>query len=170
MTFTDNQTWFTILLVIHVFFAIAGIGPSFAFAVMGPMAAKNPEGALWIVRAMSKVENATVKPVAWTIQWISGTLLIFNRSAIRSNFWKEEWLVIAIVLYAIILVISILNEKDLHAMIAHMEAGTAGTREFGASAKRTAMFGQIMTLFTVVIIILMVWKPLSQCVGTVLRC
>lgn len=170
MTFTDSQTWFTVLLVIHVFGAIAGIGPSFAFAVLGPMASKNPEGALWIARAMVKVENATVKPVAWTLQWITGVLLIFNRSSIRSNFFKEEWLVISIVLYVMILVLSVLNEKALHGMIGHMEAGTAGTPEFGAMAKRAATFGQVMTLFTVTIIILMVWKPLSECAGPLLRC
>lgn len=170
MTFTDNQTWFTILLVIHVFFAIVGIGPSFAFAVMGPMAAKNPEGALWIVRAMEKIEKALVAPTGWFVQWVSGVLLIFNRSSIRGNFWQEEWLIISIVLYAAVVVLSVLNYRATHTMIEMMESGRAGTPAFGGVAKKTATFGQIMTLFVVVIAVLMIWKPLSECAGPLLRC
>jgi uncharacterized membrane protein len=170
MEFTNNQTWFTVLLVIHVFFAIAGIGPSFAFAILGPFAGKNPEFALGTVRAMIKIERALVAPTGFVVQWVSGTLLIFNRSAIRDNFFKEEWLVVSVVLYAIILVLSVLNVKASHQMEHMLSSGEAGTPEFGMVAKRTATFGQTMTILTVVIAILMVWKPLSECAGPLLRC
>lgn len=170
MEFTDNQTWFTVLLIIHVFSAIAGIGPSFAFAVMGPMAAKNPEGALWITRAMVKVENATVAPAGWFLQWFSGVLLILNRSSIRSNFGKEEWLVIGIALYIVVVVMSIANHRLTGRMVEMMASGRAGTPEFGGMGKKAATYGMSMTLLLIVIVVLMVWKPLSECAGPLLRC
>ena len=169
--FTDNQTWFAILLVIHVFGAIVGIGPSFAFSVLGPMAGKEPpQGALSIIKGMDAIEKRLLIPVAYVTQPLTGALLIFNRSSIRSNFWKEEWLVAAIVLYIIITVLSVQNIKVTHEMIARMEGGTAGTPEFGALAKKAGMFGMTMTLLTVIIIILMIWKPLSECAGPLMRC
>lgn len=170
MEFTDNQTWFTILLIIHIFSAIVGLGPSFAFSVLGPFAGKNPEYALGIVRAMIRIEKIFVAPAGWVVQWLSGLLLILNRSAIRSNFFKEEWLVISIVLYAAIFVMSIVNYKATHQMEGMMVGGQAGTPEFGAVAMKTARLGQSMTLLTVVIILLMIWKPLSECAGPLLRC
>jgi hypothetical protein len=170
MSFTDNQTWFTVLLVAHVFSAIAGIGPSFAFAVLGPMAAKNPEGALWITRAMVKVENATVAPAGWFFQWFTGVLLILNRSSIRSNLSREEWLTTGIGLYIVVIAISIMNYRLTHQMVDMMASGRAGSPEFAGLGKKAAMFGMSMTLLTVIIIILMVWKPGSECAGPLLRC
>jgi len=170
MEFTDDQTWFTILLTIHVFSAIVGLGPSFAFAVLGPFASKNPEYALGIVRAMIRIENIFVAPAGWVVQWLSGLLLILNRSSIRSNFFKEEWLIVSIGLYILVIGISIVNYKATHQMEEMMASGQAGTPEFGAVAKKTATFGQSMTLMTVIIILLMVWKPLSECAGALLRC
>lgn len=171
MSFTDNQTWFTILLLLHVFGAIVGLGPTFAFAIMGPMAGKEaPPGGYVLSRAIVKIQKAQVAPVAYVLQPLTGALLIFNRSSIRDNFWKEEWLVISVVLYAIIMVVSHQQVKSLRAMIEMMEQEKAGTPEFGAAAKGTSMRGPILTVLTMIIIVLMIWKPLSECAGPLMRC
>jgi hypothetical protein len=53
MDFAFNQTWFVILLVIHTLGAIVGIGPAFAFGILGAKAEKaGPEGALALVDAL----------------------------------------------------------------------------------------------------------------------
>lgn len=170
MTFTDSQAWFTVLLVLHVFGAIAGIGPSFAFSIIGPAAGKDPPNALLYTRLLLKIEKAMVIPTAYFLQPVTGALLIFNRSAIRSNFWQEEWLVISIVAYIALLVISVIDNRILHRMVDLMEGGQAGTPEFMAIAKKPQIFGPIMSLLVVLIAILMIWKPLSECAGPLLRC
>lgn len=171
MSFTDNQTVFTILLVLHVFGAIAGIGPTFVFAILGPMAGtEKPPGGYHIMRAMLKIEKAMVIPTAYFLQPVTGLLLILSRSSLRANFWKEEWLIVSIVLYAIITWLSIPQNKDMHAMVAMMEAGQAETPEFGAKATALGKRGPIMTASTAIIAILMIWKPLSECAGGLLRC
>ena len=170
MTFTDSQVWFTVLLVLHVFGAIAGIGPSFAFSIIGPMAGKEPQNALVYVRLLLKIEKAMVIPTAYLLQPLTGALLIFSRSSIRSNFWREEWLLISIGLYIVILIISSVDNKVMHRMVDMMEAGQAESAEFGLLAKRTQALGPVLGTLTTVIAILMIWKPLSECAGPLIRC
>ncbi len=152
--------YFTILLVVHVLGAIAGLGPTFTFAVLGPMAGKaRPGGGLAILEAMDTIVWKIVTPVALVAQPLTGVLLIFETDR-DNNFFQQEWLVVSIVAYAIILYLSYFQSNPaLRKMISMAKAGRAGTPEFGALAKRSAVRGPIMTMLLALIIVLMVWKP-----------
>ncbi|HVF12214.1 MAG TPA: hypothetical protein VNA87_03925, partial [Actinomycetota bacterium] len=69
---------FKIVLLIHIAGAIIGIGPTFAFGVMGALSGKvGGSQALGIVEAMVQIERKLVTPVATVTQPVSGVLLIF---------------------------------------------------------------------------------------------
>ena len=171
MHFVGNTTWFAVLLVIHVFGAIAGIGPSFAFAVMGPLAGKlGGPPALGVLEAMHAVESKIVLPTALVLQWLTGVGLIFNRG-LNHDFFNghHAWLLWAILLYISIVTISLtVNTPTLKKMIAMAKSGPPG-EEFQRLAARAAKAGPLLTVMTVAIVVLMIWKPGSGC-GPLYRC
>lgn len=153
------STYQKILLVVHIGGAIIGIGPTFAFGVLGKMSGEVGPGGVHILEAMVKVSKVLVTPVALVTQPLSGTLLIFE-SGYNRVFWSQEWLITAIVLYAGILFVSYVIDNPIIAkVVAMMKSGSAGTPEFQALVKRTSINGALMGTAATIIIFLMVWKP-----------
>ena len=155
----DNNPLVAILLLIHVAGAIIGFGPTFTFAILGPMAGKaGPQGGLALLEAMHAIERKLTVPVAMGFQPLSGLALIFV-SGYNVNFFSHYWLWIALVIYAIAFYLAIvLQNGRLERLIAIGKAGPP-TAEFIATAKKVAQTGPIIIAMLVVIIILMVTKP-----------
>lgn len=154
------MSYFEFLLLVHVGGAIIGFGPTFAFAVLGPTAKKNPgPGGLAIMEGMLAITNRLVLPVAIVIQPLTGVLLIFE-AGYSSTFWSQDWLVGSIVLYAVAFYVSVLVQRpSLDSMIAFAKEGQAQSESFQSLAKRTATMGPILALLLVAIIIMMMLKP-----------
>lgn len=77
MDFVGNQAWFAALLVIHTLGAIIGIGPAFAFGILGAKAEKaGPEGAKALIGAMRTIEMGMLAPTVRFLQWTTGVGLI----------------------------------------------------------------------------------------------
>ena len=155
----DTSVLVAILLLIHVAGAIIGFGPTFTFAILGPMAGKaGPQGGLALLEAMHAIERKLTVPVAMGFQPLSGLALIFA-SGYNVNFFSHYWLWIALIIYAIAFYLAIvLQNGRLERMIAIGKAGPP-TPEFIATAKKVAQTGPIITAMLVAIIILMVTKP-----------
>ena len=164
MDFAFNQTWFVILLVIHTLGAIVGIGPAFAFGILGAKAEKaGPEGALALIDALHTIETGMLGPTVRFVQWTTGVGLIFNRG-FNNNFFSSSraWLIVSIAIYAILLVLGEAvyapNTRRLY------EAAKAGdAAEVERQSKIAKKLGPIAPLLTIAIIVLMVWKPGSGC-------
>ena len=172
-TFVGNQTWFTFLLLIHVSGAIVGLGPTFAFSIIGPAIGKQeqPAGSMALMEIMEKIERGMVLPILLTTQLASGILLIFNRG-LNHNFFSSHraWLVAGIGVYIVAMVISMgVNSPALAKMIKMAKAGQAQTPEFGKLVKTSQAFGPILTVLALAIMILMIWKPGGGC-GPLIRC
>jgi hypothetical protein len=172
-TFVFNDTWFTFLLLIHVSGAIIGLGPTFAFSIIGPAIGKqeHPAGSMALMEIMEKMERGLIFPILLTTQLASGILLIFNRG-LNHNFFSSSraWLVAGIGVYIVAMAISLgINTPALVNMIKMAKGGQAGTPEFGKLVKRSQMFGPILTVLGLAIIILMIWKPGGHC-GPLIRC
>jgi hypothetical protein len=172
LAFVGNNTWFSVLLVIHVMGAIIGLGPSFTFSIIGPAAGKqeSPAAALALMEIMEKIERALVLPILLVVQLGSGILLIFNRG-LNVGFFSSHraWLVAGIGVYIVAMAISLgINTPGLVKMIAKAKAGQID-EEFGKLAKRAQTFGPILTVLGLAIMVLMIWKPGSSC-GPLLRC
>lgn len=153
------STYGKILLLVHIGGAIVGIGPTFAFGVLGKMSGEVGPGGVHILEGMVKVGNVLVRPVALVTQPLSGALLIFE-SGYNKVFWDQEWLYTAIVLYAALLFVAyVIDNPIVTKVVAMMKAGQAGTPEFQALVKRTTINGSFMGVVTTIIIFLMIWKP-----------
>lgn len=154
------MSYFAILLLIHVAGAIIGFGPTFAFAVLGPLSEKlGGPSALGIMKGMVAIQKRLVYPVAFVTQPLSGVLLIFE-SGRNEGFFSHEWLWISILLYATLLYIALFQQAPAqHKMIELAESGEAETPAFEALAKKTKTMGPVLTLATTVIVFLMILKP-----------
>jgi uncharacterized membrane protein len=153
------MSYFEILLLIHVGTAIAGFGPTFAFAVLGPLAGKTggPQ-AVGMLKGIVKIEKTLVVP-AIVIQLVSGVLLIAE-AGWDSDFFSHYWLWIAIVLFLTAVYLALrVSTPSVEKMIELGESGQAGSPEFAAYAKKAATVGPILNVMLLVIIFLMVVKP-----------
>lgn len=160
--FVGNTTWFAILISVHVLGAVIGLGPTFGFAIMGPMAGKvGPEGSLALLEAMEKIERGMVLPILLTTQLLSGIGLIFNLGFNHGFFsGRHAWLVAGIGVYIVAMTLSLTVQTPAVAKIIRMaKSGQAGTPEFGATVATTQKFGPILTVLAFTIVLLMAWKP-----------
>jgi uncharacterized membrane protein len=153
------MSYLEILLLVHILSAIAGFGPTFSFAVLGPLAAKTggPQ-ALGILKGMVKIEKTLVVP-AIVIQLVSGILLIVE-AGWDGDFFSHYWLWIAIVLFLTAAFLALrVSMPATEKMIELGEAGRAESPEFAAQAKKAATVGPFLNVLLLVIIFLMVVKP-----------
>lgn len=155
----DTSLLIAVLLLIHVAGAIIGFGPTFTFAILGPMAGKaGPQGGLALLEAMEAIEKKLVVPVAMVFQPLSGLALIFL-SDYNVKFFSHYWLWVGIILYAIAFYLGIFGQnKRLARMIELAKAGPP-TPEFIATGKKVGQMAPILTVLIVVVIVLMVTKP-----------
>ena len=170
MHFVGSAPWFAVLITIHILGAIVGIGPSFAFGIVGMVSAKAPEGATLSLLKVSRGLEHLLVPVVRFTQWPSGVLLIFNRGLNHGFFaWRHGWLIAAILMYIVIFTLGeVFNGPTLKRMIALAESG-APKAEIDAAGALLTKIGPIYPIFTVAIAVLMILKPGSGC-GQLLRC
>ena len=149
----------SILLLIHVGGAIIGFGPSFTFALLGPMAAKaGPNGGVTLLEAMVAIEKRLILPVAMVTQPLSGLALIFV-AGYSTAFFSHTWLWVALLLYAAGFYLAILVQTPRIEKMIHLAKAGPPTPEFGALGKNTAQLGPVITVILTAIIVLMVTKP-----------
>lgn len=152
----------TILLVIHVVGAIAGIGPTFAFGIIGPNAGKaGPSGGAVLLSTLLDIEKKIVTPVALFTQPLTGALLIFE-TGFNDGFFGREWLWIAILLFATIVYLSYLvDQPAIHRTVKWMQSDPQGPPppEIQKDISTAQRLGPLFAIMTVIIAILMVWKP-----------
>lgn len=146
------------LFVIHIGGAIVGIGPTFAFGILGKYAAA-PGYALPMLEAMLDIQKKIVTPVALFTQPISGALLIF-RTGRDANFFSFTWLWVSILLYAVVLYLSYLSSAPrLRTIVAMLKDGAPDPPELQRLISIETKLGPIFGIMTIAIIVLMIWKP-----------
>ena len=152
--------WFEFLLLVHILGALIGFGPTYGFAVLGPLSGKL-EGppALGVLKGIVAIERKLVMPVATVTQPLSGVLLIFA-SGRNENFLSHEWLWIGILLYIATYYTAVFQQTPaVERIIELAESGQAGSEEFMASVKKTQKLGPLITLALTAIVFLMITKP-----------
>ncbi len=89
---------FHLFLYLHIAAAIVAFGPTFAFAVGGAMAAREPQHANFMTRVNHVISDRIVLPLALSMA-VTGVLMVWQIPA----FGSEWWLGLAIVLYVVAL-------------------------------------------------------------------
>jgi uncharacterized membrane protein len=152
--------WVTVVLVLHVVGAIVALGFSLTYGLWG--ARGDRAGAVervFALRTISWIDRRFTTP-AYVLQAVTGFILV---SLIGWSLLKESWLEISIGIYVALTVLAITVYAPAHRrqtlLAEHLvdEAG-AGAAYTDAAAKARA-WGVVVTILTVAIVVLMVWKP-----------
>ena len=146
------------LLTLHIFGAIVGFGPTFAFPFIGALAQKPGAPIPWLLRLTETLSSRLTEVVAATVQPGTGAGLIITQ---HISPWESQnrWLLIAIILYTIaFLFATLVQARRTKTAIKMADAQQFGP-EFGGLMKKLAMGGQFLTVLLITIIILMVVKP-----------
>ena len=152
-----EQIVFKIVLLVHVFGAIAGFGPVYAYGILGPMAGRAGPNGIHYLEAVIAIEKRLTIPFAY-IQPISGVTLIFL-AGLNTDFLQHYWLWTAIILYAFAFYLALFRQTPaIERMIALAKAGPP-TPEFMSLARLVQRVGPITTVLLTLVIILMVTKP-----------
>jgi uncharacterized membrane protein len=171
-SFVGNSTWFGALISLHIAGAIIGLGPTFAFPILGALGKKaTPQGGLALVEATLALEDRIVNPILLTTQPATGVLMIFNRG-FNVHFFSVHhiWLIVGISAYLAATAIALaVVDPALRTMIRLGRSGDGDSPAFGAVAGRVDRFGPILGILALTIIAMMVWKPGSGC-GAIFRC
>ena len=155
------SAYLVILFIVHIGGAIVGIGPTYAFSILGPSVGEaGPNGGAAILRAMLKIEHKIVTPVALITQPLSGALLIFETGR-NHGFFSHTWLWVSILVYIVLMYLSFMvNTPAMERMLTYMDAPTGPPGpEIQKDIKTAQKLGPILGMMGVVIIILMIWKP-----------
>jgi uncharacterized membrane protein len=149
------------LVFLHVLGAILAFGPTFAYSVMGSMAAKEPQHANFSTRQVEAIGNRLVYPLA-VFQGITGVLIIL---AAGYGVMSRAWLVVAIVLYLFTLTYALTVQRNaVHHLIELTSSppppgATGPSPEIVATVKRIQRGGILLAAMIVIIVFLMVVKP-----------
>lgn len=148
------------LLFVHILGAIAAFGPGFALPLFGAAAGREPQHANFTVRTTYFIARRLIVPLA-LLQGITGLGLVLAESI---DLLATRWLLIAIVLYAVALYISIgLNLPNARRVIELSTTppapGSGPSPELLARVGRARQYGMIILALVVLIVGLMVLKP-----------
>jgi uncharacterized membrane protein len=165
------MSWRTLLLFLHIMFALAGFGPTFAFPFIGAAGGKEREHANFALRTTELISKRLVIPMSIGIL-VTGLILIWVAGW---NLLRSEWLLIALVLYLIALGYSGLVQNPTAARMVELTSRPPGGEASGTPppgpppggpppemlrlVKRMQRGGIFLTLLLVAIVLLMVWKP-----------
>ena len=161
-----DSTLYRVLLVVHILFAIVGIGGVMLNGVYAAVAQKRPgpEG-----RAIAEA-NLRVSTIAEYFIFgipIAGVSLVWASAKAWEFSDTWIWLSLSITACALLVVriVMVPSHRRIIALLVEAEQSTAPGQpsqltEIGRLGKRLGAAGGTLHLATVVILVLMIWKPI----------
>lgn len=149
------------LVFLHVLSAIVAFGPTFAFAIYGAQAGKEPQHANFMARANNVVSDRLVLPLVLSMP-VTGVLIIW---AAGLNVMASTWLLVAIVIYTFAVLYSLFVQRPATLRLVELTSsppppGASGpSPEIMATVAKIRRGGMILGLAVIVIVALMVLKP-----------
>lgn len=167
------MSWRVFVLFLHILAAIAAFGPSMAYGVVAVLGQKEPLHANFALRIIQRIEQRLAIPMSIVVP-ILGVILILLGDWV---FLENEWLIIAVVLYAIAFFFSIFGVDRWLGRMIELSGGQSGAPppttgehvgpgpEFLALTRKVQVGGPLLGVMVVAILLLMVWKPGACQVG-----
>lgn len=151
---------FPFVLVLHLLGAIAGIGPTFAFAHISALGRTSPVHATFAVSVVRSIQTRFTVPLA-TLTLATGVALLI---ILRYDVLQTRWLLLSIVLFVSSLLWALLvQNRDLLRVIEVASSGRSPTPEESADLqrrrRRIRYGGLYMRAAAIAILFLMVLKP-----------
>jgi uncharacterized membrane protein len=150
----------TFLLVLHVLGAIVALGFSLSYGLWVRRGeADGVQGRAFALRTVSWIDRRITTP-AFIAQVVTGLLLV---ATLDWDLLRRAWLELSLGIYVTLVVIAITvyapsfrRQREVAERIA---AGTGEETEYATVASKATVWGVIVTALTLVIVVLMVWKP-----------
>jgi uncharacterized membrane protein len=151
----------TPLLILHVLGAVVALGFSLSYGLwIGRGEVASPAERSFALRTVSWVDRRFTTP-AYVLQAVTGVLLVAVTDWARL---RQSWLEISIGLYVVLTVLAITRYAPAHrrrtALADRLAAGEPVEAEYAAAATAATRLGLLVTVLTIAIAVLMVWKPL----------
>jgi uncharacterized membrane protein len=146
---------FLIVKYIHILSAIVAVGLNISYAIWILRAQREPAHTAFALKGIKFLDDRIANP-AYGLLLLSGLLMVVLLPIPITTLW----IVIALVLYAVLLVVAITQyTPTLRNQIKLAEAGDTTSAEFRGLARRGQLLGQTLGLIVLVILAMMVFKP-----------
>ena len=146
---------FLIVKFIHILSAIVAVGLNISYAIWILRAQREPAHTAFALKGIKFLDDRIANP-AYGLLLLSGLLMVVLLPIPITTLW----IVIALVLYAVLLVLAITQyTPTLRNQIKLAEAGDTTSAEFRGLARRGQLLGQTLGLIVLVILAMMVFKP-----------
>lgn len=156
------------LLFLHVLAAIIAFGPTFAFSIIGAMGGAEPQHANFGTRVSHRISDILVLPFALSMP-VTGGFMIWVAEIPLFDV-SVRWLLLAIVLYALAIGLSLFVSRPNVSQIIVLTGGAGGPPPGGAPAgppppellgaiRTVQRTGMVLIVLIVSIVFLMVVKP-----------
>jgi uncharacterized membrane protein len=148
------------LLVLHVLGAVIALGFSLSYGLWVRRGeAEGVQGRAFALRTISWIDRRITTP-AFVAQLVTGLLLV---ATIDWDLLRRAWLELSLAIYVLLVVLAITvyapafrHQREVAEAVA---AGRADESAYAAASSRSTTWGVIVTGLTLVIVVLMVWKP-----------
>lgn len=167
MNFASSNLLFLLFLFLHIGAAIVAFGPTFAIPIIGAMGGAEPRFSNFTARIMDTIERRLIAPLA-VVVGLTGLGLIWTSGR---DVFREEWLLVAIVLYVTALTLAFTVSAPTGRRLVEAtstpppppdpsQAPPAGPPpHIAALVKRAQTVGMVLSILLVAILLLMVFKP-----------
>ena len=157
------MNWFLFWLFAHILAAVIAFGPLFVFPIIGTLAAQAPQHMRFALELNHRISTRLVVPLGLTML-ISGSGLIWTSNI---NFFGTPYLIVAVALYLVALIISIMvlvpitkqSLRIAEGMPAAPGAGDSLPPQILALIRRAQIFGGLEMVLFLAIISLMIIQP-----------
>jgi uncharacterized membrane protein len=146
---------FLIVKYVHILAAILAVGLNLSYAVWIIRAQRDPSHMTFALKGIKFLDDRIANP-AYGVLLLTGLLMVVLLPIPITTLW----IVIALVLYAILVVLAISQyTPTLRKQIKLAEAGDTTSAEFTGLARRSQVLGQALGAIVLVILVMMVFKP-----------
>lgn len=168
-----------LLLFLHIVGAIGAFGPTFAFPVIGAMAAREPQVRPFVARMNLRIITVMVIPLALSLAVTGGLLIWAAEWPLGQTRWLEIAIAVYVVAVALALLVSYPNSRRIAELVSAPPPGggaPAGGPPAGAPpaggppaggpppellkrVERGKNLGYVQSALVLIIVFLMVFKP-----------
>jgi uncharacterized membrane protein len=148
------------LLVLHVLGAVVALGFSLSYAFWVRRGeADGVEGRAFALRTISWIDRHVTTP-AFIAQLVTGLLLV---AATDWDLLRQAWLELSLGIYVLLTVLAITvygpSFRRQRRVAEAIASGEGDEADYGSASTKATTWGAIVTVLTLVILVLMVWKP-----------
>jgi uncharacterized membrane protein len=159
----SRASWIQLFLFLHVFGAIAAVGPTLTYGLWLLRAEKaGPQHRAFVLRTTSWVDGHLATP-AFMVQAVTGVVLLLLE---RLRFFHTAWLLTGVAIYAVTAVFAVTlyapvvrRQIALAERLAEASEDRALSAEYSVVAARARAFGIAAIVLTVAILYFMIVKP-----------